>query len=474
MFRLILAGKSADSATRLAVHNPYDHSLVGEVAQAGCAEARQALEAAERARPATASLTRSDRARVLEHVAGRLEALKPELAITVAKETGKTLREARTEVDRARATFVAASEEARRLGGELVPFDAVPAGTGREGFYIRVPLGTVVAITPFNFPLNLVAHKVAPAIAAGNPFILKPASQTPLSALTLGNLVLEAGYPAEAVSVLPGRGDEIGTELVRDARPRMVTFTGSAEVGKRIGAQAGLKRLAMELGSNSAAVVTRSADLEFAAQRIVQGGYALAGQVCISAQRILVDEAVFEEVTALVVKFASALRTGDQLDDGTDMGPVISLAAAQRLEGWVAKAVQAGAEIRLGGKREGTVVKPIVLAGVPTDAEVWKEEAFGPVVCINPFKNLDQALRLVNASRYGLQAAIFTASLDEAWQAIETLDVGGVIINDMPTYRVDHMPYGGVKDSGIGREGLKYAVDEMTEIKLVCFNFWRP
>jgi glyceraldehyde-3-phosphate dehydrogenase (NADP+) len=286
--------------------------------------------------------------------------------------------------------------------------------------------------------------------------------------------VLEAGYPAGAVSVLPGPGGEVGVRLVADPRPRVITFTGSAEVGKDIAAHAGLKRLAMELGSNSAVVVTRSGDLEFAARRIVQGGYALAGQVCISVQRVLVDESVFGDLLDRILAEASALKAADPMDTETDMGPMISSDAADRFQAWVAEAVDLGARHRLGGKRRGALVDPVVLTHVPVEAKIWKEEAFGPVVCINAYKTLDEALATVNASRYGLQAGIFTTSLDEAWLAAGALEVGGVMVNDIPTYRVDHMPYGGVKDSGLGREGLKYAIDEMTELKLVCFNSRRP
>jgi glyceraldehyde-3-phosphate dehydrogenase (NADP+) len=474
VFKLILGGKEADGHGSITVRNPFDGSAVAEVARAGRAQVNEAVRSADGARRAVASLSRGQRADVLRKVADRVAAASQDLAANLVREVGKTIREARLEVDRCAATFRAAGDEAGRLGGEVVPFDAAPGGVGRRGFYQRVPVGTVVAITPFNFPLNLSAHKVAPAIAAGNPFILKPASQTPTSGLALGKMVIDAGYPPEAVSVLPGAGDEVGMALVEDPRPRMVTFTGSAEVGKRIAGAAGIKRLALELGSNAAVIVTRSADLEFAARRIVQSAYALAGQVCISVQRVLVDQSVFDEVAGRVVELASALETGDPMDEATDMGPMISEGAAARLKDEIEEAVTGGARARLVSEAEGALMRPVVLTGVPVEARVWKDEAFGPVVSINAFRSFDEAIETVNASRYGLQAGVFTASLDEAWQAVEKLEAGGVIVNDTPTYRVDHMPYGGVKDSGIGREGLKYAIEEMTEIKLACFNFWRP
>jgi glyceraldehyde-3-phosphate dehydrogenase (NADP+) len=418
--------------------------------------------------------SRAERAAVLRKVSEGLLARKQELSLLLVGEVGKTIREAQTEVERASATFLAAAEEAKRIAGEVIPFDAVPAGAGRRGFAFKVPIGTVVAITPFNFPLNLAAHKVAPAIAAGNCVVLKPASQTPLTGLALGKAILDAGFPPAGLSVLPGPGGTLGAALVGDPRPRMVTFTGSAEVGRRIAASAGLKRLAMELGSNSAVIVTASADLEAAAARIVTGAFALAGQVCISVQRVLAHRKIYGDLTGRIIGLASRLRVGDPLEAGTDMGPMISPEAARGLKAWIDQAAEQGAEVRLGGDHRGTLFSPTVLTAVPTAAEVWKEEAFGPVVCINPYDGLEEAVEAVNRSKYGLQAGIFTASLDEAFQAVYDLEVGGVMVNDVPTYRVDHMPYGGVKDSGLGREGLKYAIDEMSETKLVCFNFWRP
>jgi glyceraldehyde-3-phosphate dehydrogenase (NADP+) len=290
----------------------------------------------------------------------------------------------------------------------------------------------------------------------------------------LGKIIVEAGFPAGGVSVLPGPGSSVGLRLVRDPRPRMVTFTGSVEVGKQIAREAGYKKIGMELGSNSGIIVTETADLDFACSRIVIGACALAGQVCISVQRVVAHRKIFDEVVERVTRLAREVKAGDQLDPATDMGPMISEKEASRVEAWVAEAVEAGATVKAGGDRHGTLFQPTVLTGVPEDAKLWQEEAFGPVVSINPYDDFDAALDSINETRYGLQAGIFTDSLDEAFQAIESLDVGGVIVNDFPTYRVDQMPYGGVKDSGIGREGLKYAIQEMTEEKLICFNFWRP
>jgi glyceraldehyde-3-phosphate dehydrogenase (NADP+) len=470
----IIAGKPSAGDTSFEVRNPYDGSVVEEVASATPEDIEAALASAEASRGDVASLTRHQRAEILRAVSERLISRREDIALLLAKEVGKTLKEARGEVARAANTFAFAADEAKRLAGEVIPFDAVPGGVARRGFNLRVPIGTVIAVTPFNFPLNLAAHKVAPAIAAGNPVIVKPASQTPLADLVMGEVILESGFPPEALSVVCGPGSTVGMALVRDPRPRMVTFTGSVEVGTRIAREAGFKKIGMELGSNSGVAVSESADLDFACKRICLGSFALAGQVCISVQRVAAARVILEGVVAAVAELARALKVGDQLDEATDMGPMVSEGDALRIEEWVEEAVGMGAEIRTGGKRDGSVYMPTVLTNVPREAKIWKEEAFGPVVCINPFDDFETGLAMINDSRYGLQAGVFTNSVEEAFRSIEVLDVGGVIINDFPTYRVDHMPYGGVKDSGIGREGLKYAVHEMTQEKLVCFNFWKP
>ena len=474
MLKMIVGGRDRGGESSFQVLNPFDGSLVEEVASAGQDEVEEAVTSAEKARGAVGRLTRNERALILRRTSESLIEQKEALSTILAKEVGKTLTEAAAEVERASTTFGFAAEEARRLAGDVIPFDAVAGGTSRRGFSLKVPIGTVVAITPFNFPLNLAAHKVAPAIAAGNPFILKPASKTPIADIMLGRMILEAGFPPEGLSVLPGSGASVGMRLVGDERPRMVTFTGSVEVGKGIARESGFKRIAMELGSNSAVVVTESADLEFAARRVVQGAFALAGQVCISVQRVLAQREVFDDLVSRVCDLAARRKTGDQLDPATEMGPMISEGDARRVEIWLEEAGKAGARIETGGKRKDTLFSPTVVTGAPRDAKVWREEAFGPVVCINPYGTFDEAVEAVNDSRYGLQAGVFTGSLEEAFQAVESIDVGGIIINDIPTYRVDQMPYGGVKDSGIGREGLKYAIGEMTEEKLVCFNFWKP
>jgi len=474
MRSMIVAGIKKESPKTFEVRSPYDGSLIDEIASAQPDHVEDALAACERARDKVRSLTRFERAGILRRVSQALAERREELAKVLASEVGKTLKEARTEVDRASTTFGFAAEEATRLAGEVIPFDAASTGVSREGYSIKVPIGTIIAITPFNFPLNLAAHKVAPAIAAGNPFILKPASQTPIADLILGEIILEAGFPGEALSVLPGPGGEVGLRLVSDDRPRMVTFTGSADVGKEIARSAGFKKIAMELGSNSAVIVTQSGDLDFATIRIVQGAFALAGQVCISVQRVVAHRDIFDQVVERVSAQASGLKIGNPLEEQTQMGPMISEKDAQRIEAWIDEAVDAGAQVVAGGTRKGSLFSPTVLKDVNPQSRVWKDEAFAPIVCINSYTSFEEAIRIVNESRYGLQAGVFTQSVDEAFTAAAQLHVGGVIINDVPTYRVDQMPYGGVKDSGIGREGLKYAIAEMTEEKLVCFNFWRP
>jgi acyl-CoA reductase-like NAD-dependent aldehyde dehydrogenase len=415
-------------------------------------------------------LPRVERAAVLARAAELIESRSDDLARTIAAESGKTIREAAGEVGRAVQTFRVSSEEARRLAGEVVPFDGAPTGGDRFGFYLRVPLGVVVAITPFNFPLNLAAHKVAPAIAAGNSVILKPASATPLTGLALGEVLYDAGLPPRALSVVTGPGGSVGGRLVADPRPRMVTFTGSPPVGRAIQAAVGLKKTAMELGSNSAVIVTGGCDVEAAAERSVRGAFALAGQVCISVQRVVVERGVMDRFLSAACAVAGSLKVGDQLAPETDMGPMIDEGEAKRAEAWVGEGLDAGASALVGGTRDGTLCAPTVLVDVPEDARIWRDEAFAPVMCVRPFDTLDEAIRIVNDSAYGLQAGIYTDRLEDALRAAHEIECGGVMVNDVPTFRVDLMPYGGVKDSGLGREGPRFAVEEMTEIRVIGFR----
>ncbi len=465
--RMLIGGEPAAAEHEFEVHDPYDGSLIDSVPLARERDVAAALDAAERGAALMEALPRVERAGILGRTAAAIERRTEELAALLSREVGKTVREARGEVARAVQTFVLSAEEARRLAGEIVPFDGAPTGTDRFGFTLRVPVGIVVAITPFNFPLNLAAHKVGPAIAAGNAVILKPASATPLTDIVLGEVLVESGLPREAISVVTGPGGTVGRALVTDPRPRVVTFTGSADVGRTIMASAGLKRCAMELGSNSAVIVEADGDLEAAAERSMRGAFALAGQVCISVQRALVHESVYDEFVERAVAVTRGLVVGDPKDERTDVGPMIDESEAARAESWTAEAVAAGAVVRTGGTRRRSLLAPTILTDVPGDARVWRDEAFAPVVVVRPYASFDEAIALVNESRYGLQAGVYTEDLEVALRAAHEIRCGGVMINDVPTYRVDLMPYGGEKDSGLGREGPGYAVEEMSELRVV-------
>ena len=465
-----IGGQWVDRDRTIPVTNPFSGEIIGQVPRSDLKDVDIALASASRGVKQMAELSAEQRYQILRRTARGIAVGEEELSLTLAKEVGKTIREARGEIARAVQTFTFAAEEAKRIYGESIPFDAAPGGEGRLGFTIRLPVGVVVAITPFNFPVNLAAHKVAPALAAGNSVVLKPATDTPLTDLMLGRILLEAGLPDEALNLITGYGREIGDALVADERGRMVSFTGSLEVGKRLMTHAGLKKATLELGSNSAVIVMEDADLEMAADRIVAGAFALAGQVCISVQRVYVQRGASESLVGAVISRTEKLKVGDPLREDTDMGPMISVSAAERAESWILEALEQGGELVCGGKREGAFFQPTVLRQVPHDCKVCREEAFAPLMVINDVQDLDQAIALVNDSRYGLQGGIFTRDLASALQAARRIQVGGVMINEVPTFRVDHMPYGGIKMSGFGREGLKYAVEEMTEIKLICFR----
>ncbi len=465
-----LAGKAGRSASVLDVTNPFDHGVVGRTWFAGDAEFEAAADAAVGAAPAMRTLPAHERAAMLLEVSAGLKRRQDEIARTLAGEAGKALKDAAAEVDRAAMTFHVAAEEARRVAGEVVPMDLAPHGTGRIAMTRRVPIGPVAAISPFNFPLNLSAHKIAPAIAAGNPIVLKPATKTPLSALYLAEMLVAAGLPAGAISVLP-MPREVGDRLVTDPRFNALTFTGSSPVGWDMKARAGRKRVILELGGNAGVVVDDSADLAFAAKRIAAGGFALAGQSCISVQRVYVHARVLDEFTSQLVARVEALKVGDPLDPATDVGPMIDEGEAARVDAWVGEAVAAGAKVLTGGRRlGGALYAPTVLTDVSADAKVCAAEVFAPLVGIYRFERFEDALREVNRSAFGLQAGVFTSALEHALRAFDELEVGGVIVNDVPTWRIDQMPYGGVKDSGLGREGPRYTIEEMTEPRLLVIN----
>jgi glyceraldehyde-3-phosphate dehydrogenase (NADP+) len=466
---MILAGKWTESAETITVRNPFDGSVVDKVAKAGPAELERAAAAAVAAFETTRRLSSAARSAILSAASAGLSRRKEEIARTITLEAGKPIKLARGEVDRAVHTFSAAADEARRIGGEVIPLDVTAASEGRLGITRRFPLGPVLAISPFNFPLNLVAHKLAPALAAGNPFVHKPASATPLTALLLGEILLEAGAPPAAVSVLPSSGAD-AERLVADDRFRVLTFTGSPEVGWRLREKAGKKRVLLELGGNAAVVIHEDADLDRALDRMVAGAFAYSGQVCISVQRIYVHEPVYADFARKFEERAKALKLGNPLDEAVDLGPMLDDAAAARVESWVAEALKGGAKALCGGRRDGRYYLPTVLENVAPTMKVHGCEVFGPVVNLYPYRDFEEALRQVNDSPFGLQAGVFTRDAGRIFRAFEALEVGGVIIDDAPTFRVDHMPYGGEKASGLGREGVKYAIEEMTQLRLLAMR----
>ncbi|MGB9668682.1 MAG: aldehyde dehydrogenase family protein [Thermosulfidibacteraceae bacterium] len=468
--RMLLAGEWVERSKKIEVRNPYDNSVIDTVPLASKEDAILAIESAKKGQKEIAKLSAYERYEILMKAAKIMESRKEELAQTVAMEVGKTIREARTEISRALQTLTLSAEEAKRVIGEEVRFDGVPTGKGKIGMYIRVPVGIVVAISPFNFPVNLSMHKIAPALACGNAVILKPASLTPLACLKLGEIFLEAGIPPLAFQVITGPGGEVGETLAAHPDVRKVSFTGSRDVGKRICQVAGYKKITMELGSNSAVIVAKDADMNKVFPRVVLASYALAGQVCISVQRIFVEEEIFDEFVDRFIKETDKLKVGNQLLEETDVGPMIEEKEAIRIEEWIGEGIKKGAKLVRGGRRNGAIVEPTILIDCPKDTKLFREEAFGPVVIINRVKSFEEGIEETNDSIYGLQAGIFTENIKKAWKAVLGVEAGGVIINDVPTFRVDIMPYGGVKDSGIGREGPKYAIEEMTEIKLICFD----
>ena len=451
----------------IVVRSPFDGAELGRVPTAGAAEVDAAV-AAGRAVLESGPLPAWQRAEILDRAAAALAARNEEFARSIASEAAKPIKTARVEAARAVGTFRFAAVEARTLTGEMIAMDANDAGVGKLGFTLRVPIGVVGAISPFNFPLNLVAHKLAPAIAAGCPVVLKPASQTPLTALLLAQLLLdEAGLPDGWLSVVTGGGGSVGNALVEHPDVSMITFTGSPEVGWGIKALAPRKKVGLELGNNAPVIVEPDADLELAATKIVAGGYAYSGQTCISVQRVYVHESVADDLVALITPKVEALVVGDPLDDKTDVTALISESERDRITGWIDEATQGGAKVAVGGEVQNGVLTPTVLTGVTPDMKVCSQEVFGPLIGVQKYSSVDDALRLANDSRYGLQAAVFTRDLATALKTAHNLDFGGVMINEMPTFRTDQMPYGGVKDSGNTKEGPHYAVREMTEERLV-------
>lgn len=464
-----IRGERRTSGDTYAVASPYDGSTVAFVHRASPADVEEAIAAAVDAFEKTRHLPSYRRAEVLHAIAQGIRERRDELATTIALEAGKPIATARGEVDRAVFTFTVAAEESQRIYGELVPLDWLPGNDGRRAEVRRVPLGVVAGISPFNFPLNLVAHKVAPAIAAGDPILLRPASQTPVSALKLAEIVHASGWPRDAFAVLPCSTDT-ARPLVEDDRIRLLTFTGSPAVGWALKARAGRKRVTLELGGNAAVIVHADADVAYAAERVAWGGFTNAGQTCISVQRVYVHEAVRERFVDELVRRVEALEVGHPLDESTDVGPMIDEANAERVEAWLDEAKQAGAEVLTGGEREGPLWRPTVLANLGEDVRMSCEEVFAPVVGVHSYADVDDAIEAAARSEFGLQAGLFTNDMRIVEKALDRIEVGGLMVNDVSTFRIDHMPYGGVKASGAGREGLRYAIEEMTEMKLVTFN----
>ena len=451
------------------VRNPFTGETIAEVYQAGPGEADEAVQASVSAFAAMRRMAAHARATALQKIAQALSARQEELARTITAEAGKPISDSRREVTRAAHTFTIAAEEAKRIPGDVIPLDLTPGTDPYLGLSRRFPLGPVLGITPFNFPLNLVAHKVAPCLAAGNPIVIKPAPQTPLTALLLGEIVSEAGVPAGAVNVVPCN-NTVAERMVMDQRFKLLSFTGSAAVGWRLKAKAGHKRVVLELGGNAGVIVEPDADLDLAAQRCATGGYAYAGQTCISVQRIFVHESVSDRFVNKLLARIGSLKSGDPLDDQTVIGPLIDQAAASRIEEWISEAVDQGARLLLGGKRAGSLVEATVMTDVKPTMKVSCQEVFGPVVTVTPYKRFEEAIAALNDSDFGLQAGVFTGNIDKIFRAYRDLDVGTVLANEVPTFRTDHMPYGGVKDSGLGREGVRYAIEDMTELKLLVLN----
>ena len=464
-----VAGSWRTTGAVLQVRSPFDGEVVAEVARAGAQDVEDALSSAHASFATTRKIPAHERSRVLAEVSKRIVEERETLARTLTLQTGKTIRDARTEVDRATLTFAIAAEEAKRVGAEVVPMDWAPAGEGRFAVNRRFPIGLVVGISPFNFPLNLVAHKLAPAIAAGNPIVLKPASQTPTPALQLAYLIREAGWPAEALSVVTADSTTFEPALT-DPRVKKITFTGSMDVGWRIKQLAWRKKVTLELGGNAGAIVAEDADLDHAVARIVAGGFGFSGQSCISVQRVYIHRSVFDDFAERLLTRVEKLEMGNPLNEETDIGPMIDSGAADRVMAWLDEAYAGGARALLQGRREGNTISPTILVDVKPDMKVCAKEVFAPVINLFPYDDFDAAVAAVDDSAYGLQAGLFTHDIRRIWKAHEGIEVGGLMVNEVSSWRIDHMPYGGVKDSGWGREGLRYAIEEMTEPRLLVMG----
>jgi glyceraldehyde-3-phosphate dehydrogenase (NADP+) len=468
--KMYLAGEWVKGERVIEVRDPQDNSVIDTVPAASPEDMKKCIEEAKDGAKIAASMPVHERMKIVNSAADYIEQHAEKYARTIAREGSKTIREATKEVERCIQTLRISAEEARRIHGETIPFDQMPGSENRVGYYYRFPIGIIGAITPFNDPLNLVAHKVGPAIASGNAIIVKPATVTPLSALLLAEAFAEAGLPSKVLSVITGYGNEIGDTLVTHPAVRMVTFTGGLDAGEEISRKAGLKKISMELGSNSPVIVLEDANLEDAVESTVSGAFWAAGQNCLGVQRVYIQESIMDEFEKAFVERTNQYRVGDKQSELTDMGPLINEKEAIRVENLVNEAIDNGALLLTGGERKAAFYSPTVLTKVPKNCTISKEEIFGPVVLLYPVSDLDEAIQQSNDVNYGLQAGIFTKNIEKAHKAIAKMDVGGIMINDSSDYRIDAMPFGGVKKSGLGREGIKFSIQEMTEPKVVCFK----
>jgi acyl-CoA reductase-like NAD-dependent aldehyde dehydrogenase len=468
-YPMYLAGEWVESDSPLDVTNPFNGNIIGRTWLASAEQLEQSIAAAERAFEVTRRQPVFERVKILDALADKLQQHRDEIAALIAQEAGKPIRDAETETDRGVFTVQMASEEAKRIEGDVVPLDLLPSSKGRFGIVRRFPIGPIAGISPFNYPLNLALHKVAPAIATGNPIVLKPPSKDPLVMLFVARVLDEIGIEPGSLSVLPMSRD-VGNAMVEDDRFKLLSFTGSPDIGWEMKRNAGMKKVVLELGGNAGVIVDEDSDLAFAAQRVRVGAFAYAGQVCISVQRVFVHEKVYEPFVEALVAETGRVKTGDPLDRETDLGPMIDDKAAARSQQWIEDAVAAGARVLTGGKAEGRFMQPTIIENAPRESFVCSREAFAPLVTVFKVPSFGKAVEAVNDSIYGLQAGVFTNNLERALYAFENIDAGGVILNDVPTYRIDHMPYGGVKSSGLSREGIRYAIEDMTEMRLLVIN----
>ena len=467
--KILIDSKWIERDDKIGVYDPFDNSLIDHIPRANREDVNNVLKAAEKGCEIAKNLTIYERSQILYKTADILTNRTEEFAQLLARESSKTIREARKEVSRCVNTLRVSGEETKRIHGETIAFDSFPGGENRKGYYYRFPIGIILAITPFNDPLNLVAHKLGPAFAGGNSVILKPATVTPLSAIKLAEALLEAGLPPQVLQIITGHGVEIGEPLIKDERIQMLSFTGGITAGKKIVSIAGIKKLGMELGSNSPVIVWSDCDIDWAVESCVSGAFWAAGQNCIGVQRIYIHTNIYDEFKDKFIDRAGRLKVGNKLSEETDMGPMITATEALRVDNWIKDAIQSGATLLCGGQRKDAFISPTVLENVPKNCRIYCEEVFGPVVNLFRIDDFDEAIKEANSLEYGLHAAVFTKDINLAFKAAYEIDCGGVMINDSTDYRLDSMPFGGVKNSGLGREGIKFALQEMTEPKVICF-----